>query len=179
MCKYHHTCMCVATGKVNGSHWRIMIFIWLLSSVPPLFPRLAALWPPVLSPLPPYYFPPSTEGQRRAIRVREDEKRCKRSKRSKMTQQQWPRAASEAVAVACFWGLWRPLKAACISRTYHHRTGCCRCYLCQKLKPPLVGFRFPNPIIFTYYGVQQIGLLKKLKWQISWVLKFFGQNFLV
>ena len=179
MCKYHHTCMCVATGKVNGSHWRIMIFIWLLSSVPPLFPRLAALWPPVLSPLPPYYFPPSTEGQRRAIRVREDEKRCKRSKRSKMTQQQWPRAASEAVAVAWFWGLWRPLKAACISRTYHHRTGCCRCYLCQKLKPPLVGFRFPNPIIFTYYGVQQIGLLKKLKWQISWVLKFFGQNFLV
>ena len=52
MCKYHHTCMCVATGKVNGSHWRIMIFIWLLSSVPPLFPRLAALWPPVLSPPP-------------------------------------------------------------------------------------------------------------------------------
>ena len=127
MCKYNHTCMCVATGKVNGSHWRIMIFIWLLSSVPPLFPRLAALWPPVLSPLPPYYFPPSTEGQRRAIRVREEkEERCKRSKRSKMTQQQWPRAASEAVAVACFWGLWRPLKAACISRTYRHR--CCRCY---------------------------------------------------
>ena len=174
MCKYHHTCMCVATGKVNGSHWRIMIFIWLLSSVPPLFPRLAALWPPVLSPLPPYYFPPSTEGQRRAIRVREGEKRCKRSKRSKMTQQQWPRAASEAVAVACFWGLWRPLKAACISRTYHHRTGCCRCYLCQKLKPPLVGFRFPNPIISTYYGVQQIGLLKKLQMADQLGLKIFG-----
>ena len=91
----------------------IMIFIWLLSSVPPLFPRLAEPLTSQCAPSPHITFL-QPKGQKRAIRVREMQKV---KKVEVVTQKVRDLGQQQQQKWVCFWGLWRPGSQGRISAT--------------------------------------------------------------